>query len=108
VLADEPLAIDEHQARRTAHVVALHGVRYRASGVRAVEPDRKFQAILVYEGLEHRQAVGLMMFERGVQPHHRHVTRLESLVNPPRLRNGGGDRMGAQNLKCNESHYTSA
>src|ERR1700722_619893 len=41
MFANHAVPVDEHEARRTAHVVALHGLRYRSRDVRLVETDRK-------------------------------------------------------------------
>ncbi len=60
------------------------------------------------EGLEHRGAEGIMVLEGGVQSDHRHVLRLEGLVDVLRLRDAGGNRLGAQHLECREHDHAAA
>ena len=68
----------------------------------------KFQAVFVNEGLEQREAVRLMVLERGMQSDDRHVVRLERLVDAPRLRDGDRDRMGTQRLKGDQRDHASS
>src|ERR1700692_2535900 len=93
MLAHESMPIDQDEAGRGAHFVALHGVGNRTRRIRLIERDRKLQAVFVDEGLEHRRVERVVMFERGVQADHRHILRLESLVNSLRLGNSAANRV---------------
>src|ERR1700679_540508 len=45
MLAHLALLIDQNQAGRAAHLVAVHGVRYRTRRVRLIERNGKLQAV---------------------------------------------------------------
>ena len=88
------MPIDQYQARGAAHLVTIHGVRNRTGGIRLIQRNREFQAVLVNERLEYGRIESIVMLESRMQTDDCNVTGCERCENPLRLRNAGADRNG--------------
>ena len=92
--------VDQDQGRRALHLIGIHGLGQDAVAALGIDSDWEIKAVFMQKCLQgDTAALGLVMFEHGVQADYHDIFRGEGGGDAARLRQTVTDAAGAEHLE---------